>query len=98
MSNFALTPEQHQKILYGDYFNGVDAPLKTTLQVKIERSWANEQARRKASLVHVVNIEKSETDTQAGLPAGVDGLDFEVPVPVTRALSLTGDTNHEKSC
>jgi len=48
IQKFSLTPEQHQKILYGDYFNGVDAPLKTTLQVKIERSWANEQARRRA--------------------------------------------------
>jgi hypothetical protein len=41
-----FTPEQHQKILYGEYYNGLDQPLKTVLQVKIARSWAREQERR----------------------------------------------------
>jgi len=36
MQKFALTPEQHQKILYGPYFNGLDMPLKTVEQVRAE--------------------------------------------------------------
>jgi hypothetical protein len=49
MPRFVFTTEQKQKILYGEYFNGVDAPLKSSLQVKIARSWAREQARRKTA-------------------------------------------------
>jgi hypothetical protein len=30
----ALTAEQHQRILFGLYFNGVDQPLKTLSQVR----------------------------------------------------------------
>jgi hypothetical protein len=31
-----LTPDQHQSILYGPYFNGLDVPLKSIEQVKAE--------------------------------------------------------------
>jgi hypothetical protein len=29
-----LTPEQHQRILFGPYFNGLDMPLKSIEQVR----------------------------------------------------------------
>jgi hypothetical protein len=32
-----LTPEQHQAILFGPYFNGLDMPLKSVEQVKAEK-------------------------------------------------------------
>jgi hypothetical protein len=42
-----LTPEQHQAILYGDFYDGLDRPLKPVLTVKI----AHAMARRKALAV-----------------------------------------------
>jgi hypothetical protein len=48
-SKSLFTEEQRQSILYGPFFNGLDAPLKPLLQVKIEQSWAREQARRQAA-------------------------------------------------
>lgn len=39
-----MTKEQHQQILYGQYFNGVDAPLKglrTYKQVESQSAFVN---------------------------------------------------------
>lgn len=41
-----LTPEQHQAILYGPYFNGVDKPLKSTLEVKIDQAMARRNSQK----------------------------------------------------
>jgi hypothetical protein len=46
LERFILTAEQSQRLLYGDYYNGLDQPLKTVLQVKINRAWAAQNSNK----------------------------------------------------
>jgi hypothetical protein len=46
LERFILTAEQSQRLLFGDYYNGLDQPLKTVLQVKINRAWAAQNSNK----------------------------------------------------